>query len=140
MVRKIIEEIKTYKTSDGKLFDDKKKAEKHELELQKIKIYRVHYNPELNEGKGYLDVGYVFIHANNYHEMFLKDWLHKKFGNPISFVMGVYGSNAIMDSYTWYEVAESEVDARIEELMNYNIGLTVTEYNQAVETAQEIKK
>ena len=35
---------------------------------------------------------------------------------------------------------ESEVDARIEELMSYNIGLTVTEYNQAVETAQEIKK
>ena len=35
---------------------------------------------------------------------------------------------------------ESEVDARIKELMSYNIGLTVTEYNQAVETAQEIKK
>lgn len=35
---------------------------------------------------------------------------------------------------------ESEVDARIEELMSYNIGLTVPQYNQAVETAQEIKK
>ena len=34
----------------------------------------------------------------------------------------------------------SEVDARIEELMSYNIGLTVPQYNQAVETAQEIKK
>lgn len=116
----MIEEIKTYKTSDGELFDDKKEAEKHELELQKIKIYRVHYHPELNEGRGYLDKGYVFIHANNFHEMFLKDWLHKKFGNPISFVMGVYGSNAIMDTYTWYEVTESEVEpnkvlTRIEE-------------------------
>lgn len=116
----MIEEIKTYKTSDGELFDDKKEAEKHELELQKIKIYRVNYHPELNEGRGYLDKGYVFIHANNFHEMFLKDWLHKKFGNPISFVMGVYGSNAIMDSYTWCEVTESEVEpnkvlARIEE-------------------------
>ena len=35
---------------------------------------------------------------------------------------------------------ESEVDARIEELMSYNIGLTVPQYNQAVETAQEIKE
>ena len=35
---------------------------------------------------------------------------------------------------------EAEVDARIEELMSYNIGLTVTQYNQAVETAQEIKE
>lgn len=107
----MIEEIKIYRTSDRELFDDKKEAEKHELELQKIKIYRVHYHPELNEGRGYLDKGYVFIHANNFHEMFLKDWLHKKFGNPISFVMGVYGSNAIMDSYIWYEVTESEVES-----------------------------
>ena len=35
---------------------------------------------------------------------------------------------------------EVEVDARIEELMSYNIGLTVPQYNQAVETAQEIKE
>ena len=35
---------------------------------------------------------------------------------------------------------EEEVDARIKELMSYNIGLTVTQYNQAVETAQEIKE
>ena len=33
---------------------------------------------------------------------------------------------------------EEEVDARIKELMSYNIGLTVTEYNKAVTTAQEI--
>lgn len=116
----MIEEIKTYRTSDGELFNEKKEAEKHELMLQKIKIYHVYYHPDLNEGKGYLDNGYVFIHANNYHEKFLKDWLHKEFGNPVSFVMGVYGSNAIMDSYTWYEVTKSEVEsdkvlARIEE-------------------------
>lgn len=36
--------------------------------------------------------------------------------------------------------SEKEVDDRIEELMSYNIGLTVTEYNQAVDTAQEIKE
>lgn len=116
----MIEEIKTYKTSDGKLFDNKDEAERYEFELQKIKIYRVHYHPELNEGKRYLDDGYVFIYANNYHEMFLKDWLYKKFGNPISFVMGVYGSNAIVDSYIWYEITEPEIEsnkilARIEE-------------------------
>lgn len=118
--KNMIEEIKTYRTSDEKVFDDKKMAEMHELELQKIKVYCVHYRPDLNEGRGHLERGYVFIHANKYHEKFLKDWLHKKFGNPISFVMGVYGSNAIMDSYTWYEVTESDVKsdkvlARIEE-------------------------
>lgn len=118
----MIEEIKTYRTQDGKIFDDRKKAEKHELELQKVKIYRVNYHPELNEGKGFLASGYVYVHANDYHEMFLRDWLYKKFGNPISFVMGVYGSNAITNSYLWYEVVESDVNAdkilaRIEETL-----------------------
>jgi len=34
---------------------------------------------------------------------------------------------------------EAEVDARVEELMSYNIGLTVSEMNEALETALEIE-
>lgn len=111
-----------YTTSDGKTFEDKNEAEKHEKKLQaeRIKIYRVHYHPDLNEGRGYNNIGYVYIHANSHHELFLQNYLCETFGNPISFVMGVFGSNAIMDSYTYSVCSEKEVKpdkilARIEE-------------------------
>lgn len=88
--------------------------------MQNIKAYRINYHPDLNEGCLYYDNGFVLIHANRYHEKFLKNWLCEQFGNPISFVMGVFGSNTIMDSYTYYECNISEVDennilTRIEE-------------------------
>lgn len=48
----------------------------------------------------------------------------------------VLSNNAV---FTETYESEAEVDARIEELMSYNIGLSVPEYNKAVETAQEIE-
>lgn len=116
----MIEEIKSYRTSDGEIFSDKHNAEMHEQNLQNIKVYRIDYHPDLNEGYSYYDRGFVFIHANRYHEKFLKNWLYENLGNPISFIMGVFGSNAIMDSYIYYECNMSEVDenkilAKIEE-------------------------
>ena len=47
----------------------------------------------------------------------------------------VLNNNSI---FTEVYATEAEVDARIEELMGYNIGLSVPEYNQAIETANEI--
>lgn len=118
----MIQEKIIYTTSDGKTFEDKNEAEKHEKKLQaeRIKIYRVRYHPDLNEGRGYNNIGYVYIHANSHHELFLQNYLCETFGNPISFVMGVLGSNAIMESYTYSVCSEKEVKpdkilARIEE-------------------------
>ena len=96
-----------YTASDGKEFDNEKEAEEHDKKVirESIKVYKVYYNPDLNEGRGYGDHGYVYVHANKYHEQFLEYFLCKRFGNPISFVMGTFGSNAIMQTYT-YEVGE----------------------------------
>lgn len=122
-----------YTTSDGKTFEDKKEAEKHErkLQIELIKIYRVQYHPTWVLNAEYKDtgckyiiryehIGYVYIHANSHHGLFLQDYLCETFGNPISFVMGVHGSNEIMESYTYSECSEKEVEknkilARIEE-------------------------
>lgn len=87
---------------------------------ESIKVYKVYYNPDLNEGRGYEDDGYVYVHANKHHDQFIEHFLCKRFGNPISFVMGTFGSNAIMQTYIYHEVPESDVKAdkvlaRIEE-------------------------
>lgn len=107
----MVSEKTIYTTSDGKTFEDKQEAEKYEKKLQQksIKIYKVHYSPDLNEGRGYYNNGYVYIHANREHELFLRHFLCEKFGNPISFVMGVFGSNAIMPSYSYIECSEKDV-------------------------------
>lgn len=112
-----------YTASDGKEFNNEKEAEEHDKKVirESIKVYKVYYNPDLNEGRGYGDHGYVYVHANKYHEQFLEYFLCKRFGNPISFVMGTFGSNAIMQTYTYLEVPESDVKAdkilaRIEEV------------------------
>lgn len=62
----------------------------------------------------------IYTASDGYHEQFLEYFLCKRFGNPISFVMGTFGSNAIMQTYTYLEVPESDVKAdkilaRIEE-------------------------
>ncbi len=63
--------------------------------------------------------------------------------NVIADKEGQYGVKYILTNNTMffeeYDTPE-EVDARIEEIMKYNIGLSVPEYNQAINTAQEIKE
>lgn len=111
-----------YTTSDGKEFDNEKEAKEHDEKVirESIKVYKVYYNPDLNEGRGYEDDGYVYVHANKHHDQFIEYFLCKRFWNPISFVMGTFGSNAIMQTYIYHEVPESDVKAdkvlaRIEE-------------------------
>lgn len=58
-----------YTTSDGKEFDNEKEAKEHDEKVirESIKVYKVYYNPDLNEGRGYEDDGYVYVHANKHH-------------------------------------------------------------------------
>lgn len=46
-----------YTASDGKEFDNEKEAEEHDKKVirESIKVYKVYYNPDLNEGRGYGD-------------------------------------------------------------------------------------
>lgn len=120
-LRRDLKEVRAFETSDGKLFSDKDAAERHEQILKDVKTYLVKYAPDLTEGKGYQRFGYVLVHARREHELFLKDWLYKQFGNPVCFVQGVYGSNAITESYKYSEtmgselLTKKEILARIEE-------------------------
>lgn len=52
--------------------------------------------------------------------MFVEDWCYKKYGNKVTFVMGVYGSNTI--TYSWMvcnslleDIEEDKIIARLEE-------------------------
>ena len=63
-----------YTTSDGKEFDNEKEAKEHDEKVirESIKVYKVYYNPDLNEGRGYEDDGYVYVHANKHHDHFAR--------------------------------------------------------------------
>lgn len=66
-----------YTTSDGKEFDNEKEAKEHDEKVirESIKVYKVYYNPDLNEGRGYEDDGYVYVHANKHHDQFIEYFL-----------------------------------------------------------------
>ncbi|PLS19534.1 hypothetical protein CVD28_03710 [Bacillus sp. M6-12] len=78
-----------FTTEDGKTFFDKQEAEKHEEQLKNQKAYRVRYCPDLNETGMLQKTGYIICHARWGNELWVEDWLYKKFGNRIDFVQGV---------------------------------------------------
>lgn len=78
-----------YTTDDGKTFFDKKEAEQYENQLKNKKAYRVHYQPDLNETGFRQKTGYIICYAQWGNELWVEDWLYKKFGNRIALVQGV---------------------------------------------------
>lgn len=104
----ITTETKTvYTCSDGKVFGNEADANNHESLLSDIKYYEIRYGADTCEGRSCLDkVAYVAVNANGYHTEFLTHAMHKKFGSPITFAQGVFGSNAIM--HYWKIVGECE--------------------------------
>ncbi len=108
-----MEEIRiiTYKTIDGKLFDVKEDAEKHEKTLTKVKAYKIYAYPDLTEGRhGAKFQGYLLVHADNNQDLFVEDWCYRKYKNKIGFIMGAYGSNAIMETWLYHEVPLASVN------------------------------
>lgn len=109
-----------YQTDDGKIFESKLEAETHEGKFKNVKAFKITYNYDWNEGRGYHSNGYVLVHTKNHHKMFVEDWCFRKFGNRIGFVMGAYGSNAV--AYKWLiescelqDVEEDKILAKLEE-------------------------
>lgn len=98
-----------YIADDGKQFTNRKEAEKYEQTLKNVKSFVVRYSPDLTEGRGYQKVGIIMVHVNSNHQDFAEHWCYKEFGNRISFCMGVYGSNAIMDSWLIKEAKDEDM-------------------------------
>lgn len=101
-----MEEIKTitYRTLDGKIFEDKDKATIHEKSLGNVKAYKIYAYPDLTEGKhSYQFQGYLLVNAETHHDMFVEDWCYRNYKNRIDFIMGAYGSNAIMEKWNYLE-------------------------------------
>ncbi len=116
-----MEEIKTvtYKTIDGKLFDNKEDAVKHEETLSKVKAYRICAYPDLTEGRhGYKFQGYLLVHTNAYQNLFAEEWCYKKYKSRVDFVMGAYGSNAIMVTWSYDEVPLSSIDQNKDKILD----------------------
>ena len=68
-----------YTTSDGKEFDNEKEAKEHDEKVirESIKVYKVYYNPDLNEGRGY-GFGYkrindIFVESQHIWEDYAGD-------------------------------------------------------------------
>lgn len=95
----ITTETKTvYTCSDGKTFADEDQARTHEAKLGELIYYEIAYGADTCEGRGCLDKkAYVAVNAKAHHDRFVKHAMYKKFGSPVTFVQGVFGSNAIMD-------------------------------------------
>lgn len=99
-----MEEIKsiTYKTIDGLVFEDRDKAEIHEKSLGNVKAFKIYAFPDLNEGKySYQFQGYLLVNAEAHHNLFVEDWCYKNYKNRVDFVMGTYGSNAIIEKWNF---------------------------------------
>jgi len=113
----ITKETKTvYTCSDGKVFDNESDANDHESMLSDIKYYEIRYGADTCEGRSCLDkLAYVAVNAKSHHAEFLTHAMHKKFGSPITFAQGVFGSNAIM--HYWKIVGECDMPEKEKILM-----------------------
>lgn len=104
----------TYKTIDGKLFDNEEDALKHEKAYQNIKAFKIFAYPDLTEGRnGPTFQGYLLVHAKSDHSLFVEDWCYRKYHNKVSFVMGAFSSAAIRENWYYLPCKLSEVDDQI---------------------------
>lgn len=109
-----------YETEDGKVFENKEDAIKYEEKFLNVKAYHIFYKPDLIEGRGLQEDGYILVHSRNNHKLFAEHFCYKEFGNKVGFVMGAYGSNAI--TTTWSisscdlkSIDENKIITKIEE-------------------------
>lgn len=78
-----------YTTNDGRTFFEESEAKRHEERLNHTKAYLVRYAPDLNETGRLNEEGYIVCHARWSNELWVEDWLYRKFGNRVALVQGV---------------------------------------------------
>jgi hypothetical protein len=96
-----------YTTEDGKTFFDKKEAQRHEDTLKNTKAYQVRYCPDLNETGTLQKTGYIICNAQWGNDLWVEDWLYKKFGSRVAFVQGV----APTTNWTFQHIERNKVEA-----------------------------
>ncbi|MFJ8528629.1 hypothetical protein [Bacillus sp. NPDC094106] len=112
-----MEEVKVYKTIDGQVFDTYEQAKEHEESIANIKVFCVQHQPDLNETGMLQKESYLIVHANGQHQLFAEHWCHENIGNALAFVMGVYGSNAIVRNWRLREVKKSYLEIKNEDIL-----------------------
>lgn len=99
-----------YVTSDGTEFENEDAAQQHQAAIdRRIKVYLVRYSPDLTEGRGMQRSGLIKVAAEECHKMFADFAASELFGNPIAFVQGVFGNNAIVHNWTIRELNNDAV-------------------------------
>jgi len=94
-----MEEIKAYKTSDGKVFTYKPDAEKHESVLKSRFLFRVDYNPNFERGYGFNKSKYIVVN-NRADErlavLIAEHFCYNNFGNKV-----IYNGKGFNPTTAW---------------------------------------
>ena len=94
-----IETVKSYISTDGITFNTREACLQHEERIKNVKYFRVAHAPDLTEGRGLKKRIIIAVHALSDHEVYVEHFCYAMFGNRHAFVMGHYGSNAMV--YNW---------------------------------------
>lgn len=123
-----------YVASDGKEFLSESECAEHETVLKDVVYFPVRLYPDLTEGRhGPKHVGCIAVNARGNHAEFAEYAAYEIYGNKITFVQGVFSSNAITRSWS-LGVGMSEPDVKVvatvqERFVSKNLfgeGLSVT--------------
>lgn len=99
--------IRGYISTDGIPFNTREACLQHEERLKNVKYFRVAHAPDLHEGRGLKKRIVIAVHALSDHEVYVEHFCYAMFGNRHAFVMGHYGSNAMV--YNW---AAAEINSK----------------------------
>jgi hypothetical protein len=81
-----MEEIKAYRTSDGKVFAYKPDAENHEAFLKSRFLFRVDYEPKLDRGYGFNKSKYIVVNNRTDESLatlIAEHFCYNNFGNKV---------------------------------------------------------
>lgn len=107
-----------YETGDGEVFTDKTIAEKHEATLENLKYFVVMEGNDLTEGRYHLKNRHVLaVNAKSGHHLFSEFACNLIFGPPVEFVMGCFGSNAILRRWVCESVKTGKTPEKIDYLV-----------------------
>lgn len=114
--------VPSYVSTDGITFSSKEECERHEILLTNVKYFRIVYEPDLSEGRGWGKRIVVAVNTKVNHEKFVEHLCYEIFGNKIAFIMGHYGNKALIANWMIYEaskedIEELEIKYRIEDVM-----------------------
>lgn len=101
------EELTVYIANDGKRFFSEAEAIKHEEVMSQTKAYMVFHSPDLSTGD-FIKGGFAIVQSSGDNELWLEDWLYKKFGSRVAFIKG----RKPTENWAYEEIDISDVNER----------------------------